>query len=539
MSIIDIPSPHYTRARSGYRPEAVVIHIMAGTLPGTDAWFRNPQSKVSAHYGIGRTGTVHRYVQEADTAWHAGRVHGPTWGGLHPAPGGGYVNPNFYTIGIEHEGSADSEWTDAMYEASAALVADICTRWNIPVDRAHIIGHREIYSVKSCPGTKVDLERLILIAGARLGAVPAASVEHAQGTLRTTTTMRLRRGAPNLRAPVVRVVPKGETLAFAGMTDHGELVQGVSRWYQLAESDLWIWGGGVDTQVPPGSPALPWWLRDFGISSIWERGVRGAGIRVAILDSGINRAHPDLQDALPATAVRDFIDTSGDGADEDGHGTHCAGIIAGRGVQSVLGVAPGCELLIGKIMRRKGGTGSNFQILADALYWVVDSGADLISLSLSTPSDNALVRQACTDVIAAGVPILTAIGNSGAFINAVYPASYPGCLGVGSVDRHLLKDTMSAESPAVQLLAPGSEIISTALGQGTTTMSGTSMATAYAAGVLALLLSAVSSATGRVDRAARCQQALLSSCLDLATPGTDTSTGHGLIQPTAALSRLI
>src|SRR5271163_203896 len=91
---------NYQTGRPGqFQPEAVVIHIMEGTLKGTDSWFNDPRAKVSAHYGIGTGGLVHQYVKEADTAFHAGIVDRPTWPLLKPR-----VNPNYYTIGIEHEG---------------------------------------------------------------------------------------------------------------------------------------------------------------------------------------------------------------------------------------------------------------------------------------------------------------------------------------------------------------------------------------------------------------------------------------------------
>ena len=74
------------------------------------------------------------------------------------------VNPNLYTIGIEHEGKGASEWSDAMYRSSARLIADVCTRWSIPIDRQHVVGHREIYGRKTCPNGVVDLDRLIEMA---------------------------------------------------------------------------------------------------------------------------------------------------------------------------------------------------------------------------------------------------------------------------------------------------------------------------------------------------------------------------------------
>lgn len=117
MAIQLIGSPNKDKGHEGFRPEAIVIHIMEGTLKGTDAWFKNEESGVSAHYGIGKQGEIHQYVGESDTTWHSGRLVSPTWRLLKPD-----VNPNWYTIGIEHEGRADTPWSDALYKASARLI---------------------------------------------------------------------------------------------------------------------------------------------------------------------------------------------------------------------------------------------------------------------------------------------------------------------------------------------------------------------------------------------------------------------------------
>ena len=173
MNIIQKKSSNFWVGRKGYRPEAVVIHIMDGTLPGTDSWFANPTSQVSAHYGIGKSGEVHQYVQENDAAWHAGRVDAPVWKLIRPD-----VNPNLYTIGIEHEGKPDEGWTEVMKQSSATLIREICQRWHIPIDRDHVVGHFEIFSKKpNCPATnKKILDELVALAHQQT-ETPKPSVE--------------------------------------------------------------------------------------------------------------------------------------------------------------------------------------------------------------------------------------------------------------------------------------------------------------------------------------------------------------------------
>lgn len=160
MNIIQKPSPNFN-SRTQFKPELIVIHIMAGTLDGTDSWFSTPQSQVSAHYGIGLTGEIHQYVAEENRAWHAGRVSKPSFA-LYKSG----INPNDYTIGIEHEGTDLSKNAPEQLQASAELIRDICTRWNIPIDRKHIIAHSQIYSLKpNCPATdKSVIDTIIALA---------------------------------------------------------------------------------------------------------------------------------------------------------------------------------------------------------------------------------------------------------------------------------------------------------------------------------------------------------------------------------------
>lgn len=142
----NIDKGNWRPGRQIFKPITIVIHVMDGTLAGTDAWFANSASRVSAHYGVS-TKEIHQYVHESDTAYHAGNVRGATWPLLRPN-----VNPNLYTIGIEHEGRVDTAWTGLLYGQSTMLVREICKRWGIPMDATHIIGHHEIYSPKPCPG---------------------------------------------------------------------------------------------------------------------------------------------------------------------------------------------------------------------------------------------------------------------------------------------------------------------------------------------------------------------------------------------------
>ena len=189
---------NFKAGRDGMKPEAIVVHVMGGGLPGTDGWFglskaqrtaaaraaylantkRTPADLAaaqkinigasSAGYGIGAPWKqpgkleIHQYVKDEDTAYHAGVVAKPTWKLLKPG-----VNPNLYTLSIEHEGTATSKWGESMYALSARLIRTLCDRWRIPVTREYVIGHREIDAVSraGCPGL-CDLAYLVKLAAA-------------------------------------------------------------------------------------------------------------------------------------------------------------------------------------------------------------------------------------------------------------------------------------------------------------------------------------------------------------------------------------
>ena len=161
MTLRRCPTPHYSEGRAGERPLGVVLHTNVGSFESTVTWFARADSRVSAHYLVALDGRVAQFVDEADTARHAGRVHAPT------TPLADHADPNLVTIGLEFEDGGDPEGvarTDVQYARGAELVAAIAERWGIPVTREYVVGHREIYAHKSCPGN-LDIDRIVAAAG--------------------------------------------------------------------------------------------------------------------------------------------------------------------------------------------------------------------------------------------------------------------------------------------------------------------------------------------------------------------------------------
>jgi N-acetylmuramoyl-L-alanine amidase len=234
---------NFRPGRTVFRPEAIVIHLMAGSLRGTDLWFASPTAGVSAHYGIGKTGEVHQYVKEEDTAFHAGTVDDPTWTAIRRTAAGGFVNPNLYTIGIEHEGFENDDWPEPMVAASSELIAEVAGRWQIPLDREHIVKHHEIRRVKPCPG-KAPVEELIRRAAAAGPAVQSSLME-----VSAVSNLNVRASLPSTLAPVRRVVPRGTRMTAAGFIATGQSISGNPCWYRDPAGDF-FWAGATDRPNP-------------------------------------------------------------------------------------------------------------------------------------------------------------------------------------------------------------------------------------------------------------------------------------------------
>lgn len=150
-------------------PDAIVIHVMQGTMEATRSWFFTDASDVSSTYGISKTGKIVQYVEEDDTHAANGILVNPTAEIVLERRG---VNPNLYTLSIEHEGTGREDLTDDQRAASAWLIADIAKRRpKIKFTQRHIFGHHSIRANKDCPGA-INVPKLIAAAQAAYG--PAA-----------------------------------------------------------------------------------------------------------------------------------------------------------------------------------------------------------------------------------------------------------------------------------------------------------------------------------------------------------------------------
>jgi len=150
-------SPNFHKGRDGQQITAIVNHITAGLMPGTLSWLRNPKAKASAHYLVTKDGRIFQMVKDTDTAWHSGFTNRPSWPLLKRG-----INPNKYTIGIEHECLSGGALTEEQYQATLWLHRYLCDKWRIVPHEDTIIGHCRIDSVNrpNDPGSSFPWKRL-------------------------------------------------------------------------------------------------------------------------------------------------------------------------------------------------------------------------------------------------------------------------------------------------------------------------------------------------------------------------------------------
>jgi type VII secretion-associated serine protease mycosin len=289
---------------------------------------------------------------------------------------------------------------------------------------------------------------------------------------------------------------------------------------------------------------LEYWLDDYGVRQAWNT-TRGAGVTIAVIDTGVDSSHPDL-----ATAVTGGADFSGVGAENgqrpvgvsSNHGTMVASLAAGRGVGSqgfdgVLGVAPAASVLSISIGFGEGSVDSDEQI-ANAVRWAVDHDADIINMSLTRNTldwpeswDDAFLYAMEKDVV-----VVAAAGNRGSGTTEVgAPATMPGVLTVAGVNRAGEASwDASSQGVTIGVAAPSEELVGALPGGGYASWSGTSGATPIVAGVVAL----VRAAHPDLD-AANVIQRVISTARDVGPEGPDVTYGRGLIDAAAAVTAVV
>ncbi|MBI4320050.1 MAG: S8 family serine peptidase [Chloroflexi bacterium] len=276
-----------------------------------------------------------------------------------------------------------------------------------------------------------------------------------------------------------------------------------------------------------------WGVLRIGAGIVHSDGNKGTGVKVAIIDSGVDYRHPDL-DANYAGGY-DFVNGDNDPMDDNGHGTHVAGTIAAEANGSgVVGAAPEARIYALKVLAADGG-GSYSNVIA-ALQWAVDNGIQVTNNSYGSSGDpGTLTKAAFDNAYAAGVLHIAAAGNSGnppgRGDNVIYPARYMSVVAVAATDSNNNRANFSSTGPDVEIAAPGVGIKSTVPNGGYAVYSGTSMASPHVAGTAALVIkSGIADLNGdgksnNEDVRLKLQQ----TADDLGPGGRDPYYGFGLV----------
>lgn len=266
-------------------------------------------------------------------------------------------------------------------------------------------------------------------------------------------------------------------------------------------------------------------LRKIEAPAAWDRTRGRAGTRIAIVDSGIQARHPDLN--AKVVAQYDFGNRDRVAEDNVGHGTHVAGVAAAEtgNRTGVAGACPDCSLLVAKIDR--GGTIDAAGVIR-GIKWSADRGADVINLSLGAEGYVEAEARAVRYARSKGAVVVAAAGNEARNGNPrIYPAAYRGVIAVGATTRADRRASFSSFGNWVDVSAPGIGILSTSPG-GYSSLDGTSFSSPFVAGVAGLLAS-----QGRGPVAI--ERRILSTAKDLGPRGRDPYYGAGRVDAAAAV----
>lgn len=278
----------------------------------------------------------------------------------------------------------------------------------------------------------------------------------------------------------------------------------------------------------------------IGANSVHASGITGQGSKVCIVDTGVDDTHPALN---PLIAQFDFVNGDNDATDDEGHGTHVAGIVASTDATH-RGVSYGTSLMAAKVLNATG-DGWMSDVIS-GINWCVANNADIINLSLggglfTGTCDSNPDAVAVNNAVTSGVVVAVASGNDGAGNAVSSPACASKAIAVGAVTDGDGRTPFSNEGPQLDVVAPGSPVTSLRApinGGGFVTFQGTSMATPHVAGLAALILDKNPNLTPTQVRAA-----IENNALDLTTPpavpGFDPVYGWGRIRALNSINSIL
>jgi subtilisin len=293
----------------------------------------------------------------------------------------------------------------------------------------------------------------------------------------------------------------------------------------------------VEDQPSPLAETIPTGVQQVNAPQAWGYS-QGKGIRVAVVDTGIDFNHPDLHPNY--VGGTSFVPGAATPMDDHGHGTHCAGTIAAAvNGSNVVGVAPAASLYAVKVLDHTGS--GQFSWIIAGIDWCIQNRIHVVSMSLGGPSAPTALETMCNTAWSKGVLLVAAAGNANqvtpvppALSNVGFPGKYKNVIAVSAIDSSNVIALFSSRGPEVDLCAPGVNVLSDKLGGGTTTMSGTSMACPHVSGV-----AAVAWGSHRFSNNEEIWNLLASTVDNLGAPDWDPLFGYGRVNALAAAATMI
>lgn len=240
----------------------------------------------------------------------------------------------------------------------------------------------------------------------------------------------------------------------------------------------------TNVNIADNSAEIPWGVSRVNAPGAWNF-TEGAGVKVAVIDTGINYNHPDL--SANYAGGYNAINPSAAPLDDQGHGTHVAGTIAAvRNGTGVAGVAPKAKLYAVKVLGSNGS--GSFSAIISGIEWATKNKMNVINMSLGGGGYMTAMHNAVKAAVAANVTVVCAAGNDSGPVN--YPAKYPESIAISAGDSNNQLAYFSSRGAEIEFIAPGVNIYSTSINGYYQNMSGTSMACPHVAGLAALAYSA-------------------------------------------------
>lgn len=291
---------------------------------------------------------------------------------------------------------------------------------------------------------------------------------------------------------------------------------------------------GLDTRVYALDAELDnsWGIKRIGAGAVHSYN-KASGVKVAVIDTGIDYTHPDL--GVNFAGGYDFVNNDSDPMDDNNHGTHVSGIIAALDNDAgVVGAGPQAGIYALKVLDASGG--GYWSDIINALDWASANNIQVVNMSFGASSDAPGVHDAIKNAYNAGTVLVAAAGNSGncgGKSNTVgYPARYEEVVAVGATDQNDLRPCFSSHGDQLELAAPGLSVISTVIGGGYASFSGTSMASPHVAGTAALVLangSLVDQNGDGIVNNVDVRLWLQVTADDIGPTGKDNQYGYGLV----------